>query len=43
MRYAGFYTEQEIRSNFAALDTNGNGIICFIRPANDRFSRYRYS
>jgi hypothetical protein len=37
VRYAGFYTEQEIRSGFAELDTNGNGIICFMRPADDRF------
>ena len=27
-RYAGYYTEQEIRSGFAANDVNGNGLIC---------------
>ena len=27
-RYAGYYTEEEIRSNFAALDVNGNGLLC---------------
>jgi hypothetical protein len=27
-RYAGYYTEQEIRSNFAAHDVNGNGLLC---------------
>jgi hypothetical protein len=36
VRYAGFYTEEEIRSGFAALDRNGNGIICYLRPADDR-------
>ena len=37
VRYAGYYTEEELRSGFAALDRNGNGIICYFRPANDRF------
>jgi len=27
-RYAGYYTEEEIRSNFAAHDVNGNGLLC---------------
>jgi hypothetical protein len=38
VRYAGFYTEEEIRAGFAGVDRNGNGVICSsIRPADDRF------
>lgn len=36
VRYAGYYTEEELRAGFAALDTNGNGVICYMRPADDR-------
>jgi hypothetical protein len=37
VRYAGFYTEEELRAGFAEIDRNGNGIICYMRPADDRF------
>ena len=37
VRYADFFTEEQIRSRFAALDYNDNGIICYLRPADDRF------
>ena len=28
VRYAGFYTEEEIRAGFAGRDRNVNGIVC---------------
>jgi hypothetical protein len=36
VRYAGYYTEQEIIDGFAARDVNGNGFVCVNRPAFDR-------
>jgi hypothetical protein len=37
VRYAGFITDQEIRSGFAEHDVNGNGIVCGRPYARDRF------
>lgn len=37
VRYAGYLTEQEIRSGFAEHDANGNGILCNKIWAHDRF------
>ena len=37
VRYAGYYTEEEIRAGFAVHDVNGNGILCNMIWANDRF------
>ena len=37
VRYAGFYTEQEIRDGFASRDRNGNGIVCGKPFQKDRY------
>lgn len=37
VRYAGYLTEEEIRSGFAEHDVNGNGILCRMILAYDRF------
>ena len=37
VRYAGFYTEQEIRDGFASRDRNSNGIVCGKPFQKDRY------
>ena len=39
-RYAGYFTEEQIRASFAENDLNGNGYGCYRTPAFGRFDPF---